>query len=695
MQLSNPPKKNYMYKSTIFYFLLLGLLSFSFFLFNSSYQETVNYTKATDRTNKVHAYLQELSRQLHNAAIIHPELLRINDSLKTNKFFFADRNSVIAPLSNLRSIVVDSVNVRITNKLHDMILPELYWIINSNVPDSMIHHPTSPHLLKLRSIDSLINAGIIRELFLLDLNNKKLDHAIVREKILMISFIVLTSILLLFAILGVSKQKKETKKKENELEIVFNRINDAVVSVDSEWKYTFLNDSALRTHPMGRKETLGRVIWDVHPEMKGTIFWDKYHEAMITKKVIEVESYYVPMDTWFSVKIYPSDDGLTIFYKDITQKKRADKQLLESIKEVEDYKFALDETSIVAITDHRGAITYVNEHFCKISKYSSEELIGKDHRIINSGFHPKDLIKNLWHTIANGKIWKGELKNKAKDGTVYWVDTTIVPFLNNQGKPYQYIAIRTDITERKANESRLLEMNANLQKHAKELAMSNADLEQFAYVASHDLQEPLRMVTSFLTQLEKKYTNIIDEKGKKYIAFAVDGAKRMRQIILDLLEFSRVGRTEDDKEEVDMNSLIEEIKILFRKQVEESNAVITLDKLPVINNYKSPIRQVFQNIIGNALKYTKDKSGCKIHVSVEDKKNEWQFCISDNGIGIDPEFHNKIFIIFQRLHNKDEFSGTGMGLAITKKIIENQEGKIWVDSEEGKGCNFYFTILKK
>ena len=205
----------------------------------------------------------------------------------------------------------------------------------------------------------------------------------------------------------------------------------------------------MATHPSGREQTLGKIIWDVHPEMKGTVFWDKYHEAMLTKKTVEIENLYDPMGIHFSVKVYPSADGLTIFYKDVTGNKKAEQQLLQTVKEVTDYKFALDESSIVAITDQKGIITHANQNFCKISKYAVDDLIGQDHRIINSGYHSKEFIRNLWVTIANGKIWKGELKNKAKDGTIYWVDTTIVPFLNEEKKPYQYVAIRADITERK------------------------------------------------------------------------------------------------------------------------------------------------------------------------------------------------------------------------------------------------------
>jgi len=643
--------------------------------------------------------------------------------------------------------------------------------------------------------------------------------------------------------------------------------------------------------------------------------------------------------------LYDDDEKLLGFSKitrDITEQKKAEEQkeeisielekkVRENAQELFAYKYALDESAIVAITDQKGIIKHVNENFCRISKYNEHELIGKDHRIINSSYHSKAFIANIWHTIANGKIWKGELKNKAKDGSYYWVDTTIVPFLNEQGKPYQYIAIRSDITEkkeleellkrattlariggwevdlikntvywsditrdiyevdagfepdmksginffkegedretfgkvideavntgasndielqivtakgkvkwvriiveaefvqgrclriygsfqdidvrkkaeiesvqalgerntilesiddaffavdknwivtywnkmaetvlltpketilhhnlwdvfsgsvgsesykkyheavetgqaahfedyypvlekwyeisaypastglsvyfkdkteRKASEIRLKELNANLEKHIKELAISNAELEQFAYVASHDLQEPLRMITSFLTQLERKYGNVVDDKGKQYIHFAVDGAKRMRQIILDLLDFSRVGRMEDDLEEVDFNKLVNEILVLYRKPIEELQAIINIDNLPVMPTYKTPVRQVFQNLISNSLKYHNKNGPPVITISCRETKTQYQFGVKDNGIGISSDYFDKIFIIFQRLHNKDEYSGTGMGLAIAKKIIENLGGKIWVESRESEGATFYFTLKK-
>ncbi|MEJ7692643.1 PAS domain S-box protein [Daejeonella sp.] len=253
----------------------------------------------------------------------------------------------------------------------------------------------------------------------------------------------------------------------------------------------------------------------------------------------------------------------------------------------------------------------------------------------------------------------------------------------------------TDITERKLADKKLAEISVTLQKHAKDLAMSNEELEGFAFVASHDLQEPLRMVTGFLGQLEQNYSDVLDARGKKYIHFAADGAKRMRQIILDLLEFSRVGKVEDEESDIDLNEIVREIILLCQSQIDETNAIIKFEKLPTLITYKTPLRQVFQNLISNALKYHKKDRTPAITISAEESEAFWQFAVSDNGIGIEEEYFNNIFVIFQRLHNKDEYSGTGIGLAVCKKIILNLGGKIWVESEEDKGSTFYFTIPKK
>ena len=287
-----------------------------------------------------------------------------------------------------------------------------------------------------------------------------------------------------------------------------------------------------------------------------------------------------------------------------------------------------------------------------------------------------------------------ETFNSHNTGECWHAVTSFSPIININGSITGVACFSKDITELRNAYAKVEEMNKILQNKVKELARSNNELEQFAHVASHDLQEPLRMVTSFVSQLEKKYGGIIDDKGKKYINLAVDGARRMHQIILDLLEFSRAGSTENNLEGVDLNQLIDEIKIIFSKQFEEKNATINAARLPVIYTCKVPVRQVFQNLVNNALKYSRKNTSTQIDITFKEFEKHWQFAVSDNGIGIAGEYFDKIFVIFQRLHNKDEFSGTGIGLAITKKVIENLGGKIWVESEEGKGSTFYFTLLK-
>jgi light-regulated signal transduction histidine kinase (bacteriophytochrome) len=251
-----------------------------------------------------------------------------------------------------------------------------------------------------------------------------------------------------------------------------------------------------------------------------------------------------------------------------------------------------------------------------------------------------------------------------------------------------------DITERIQKEIVLKELNGQLNTRAVQLATSNAELEQFAYIASHDLQEPLRMVTSFLSQIQKKYEPQLDEAGQVYIRFAVDGAVRMRQIILDLLEYSRVGRQQYQFEKIDTREMLKEAFRMYTNVITEKKILVSYESVPDIIAAKMPIQQLFQNLIGNAIKYQQPGNIPEIKISATDNIDHWQFIVADNGIGIDQDYFNKIFVIFQRLHSKDEYSGTGIGLAICKKIIDNHQGKIWVESTPGKGSTFFFTIPK-
>jgi len=224
-----------------------------------------------------------------------------------------------------------------------------------------------------------------------------------------------------------------------------------------------------------------------------------------------------------------------------------------------------------------------------------------------------------------------------------------------------------------------------------ELARSNAELQQFAYIASHDLQEPLRMVTSYLQLLERRYKDRLDESANDFIDYAVEGATRMKTLINDLLAYSRIETREKSFERIDCNNVVKQAIANLQLAINENQAVITWDGLPELAADSTQLIQLFQNLIGNAIKF-RGANSPTIHISAELQNEKWFFRIKDNGIGIGPQYAERIFVIFQRLHSRTEYPGTGIGLAICKKIIERHDGKIWVESEPGKGAAFCFTL---
>ncbi|OGS69586.1 MAG: hypothetical protein A3F91_02555 [Flavobacteria bacterium RIFCSPLOWO2_12_FULL_35_11] len=353
--------------------------------------------------------------------------------------------------------------------------------------------------------------------------------------------------------------------------------------------------------------------------------------------------------------------------------------LKRKVKEIADYKYALDESSIVAITDQKGIIKEANNNFCTISKYTREELIGQDHRIINSGYHPKEFIKDLWTTISGGKIWRGEVKNLAKDETIFWLDTTIVPFLNEDGKPYQYMTIRSDITSRKKAEDKLQAVNK--------------ELEAFSYSVSHDLRAPLRAINGYAEILNEDYGTKLDDEGKRITEIIRDNATRMGILIDDLLSFSRLGRKEIQMTEIDMNEMVERVMIELNKSMTH-HAKIKIDKLHEVKADYGLLRQVMFNLISNAVKYSSKKKNPIVEISSEEKNGEIIFSVKDNGAGFDMQYADKLFGVFQRLHSQDEFEGTGVGLAIVQRIISRHKGRSWAEGKVNEGAVFYFSIIK-
>ena len=293
--------------------------------------------------------------------------------------------------------------------------------------------------------------------------------------------------------------------------------------------------------------------------------------------------------------------------------------------------------------------------------------------------------------LGKAVVWQEETTypTGTKTGVV-----TVTPILDKEGNCVRLVGSVKDITEQKISELRLKDLYDQLEQRAAQLQISNTELERFAYVASHDLQEPLRMISSFLQLLEKRYQGSIDEKGRDYIRYAVDGSLRMKYLINDLLNYSRVSTSRQKLEQVHIDVVIKDVLQNLSLRIEEKQAVIKTSSLPLLSMAdKTQMIQLFQNVIGNALKYSGDKQPL-IEIDAVDKEDEWLFSVKDNGIGFDERFADKIFVIFQRLHNRSEYSGTGIGLAICKKIIDRHGGKIYAESVPGEGSTFFFTIKK-
>lgn len=360
---------------------------------------------------------------------------------------------------------------------------------------------------------------------------------------------------------------------------------------------------------------------------------------------------------------------------DISNRKKAEVHLKESIKDNTDIRFALDQSTIVAFTDAKGIITSVNDKFCEISKYSREEIIGKDHSILNSGLHSKEFFKDLWRTIGEGRVWKGEIRNKAKDGTLYWVDTTIVPFLNEIGKPYQYVAIRNDITERKKTEETL---------HRQDKL---AAVGQLAAGVAHEIRNPLTSMkgyAEFLTLDEK------DPERLEFMNIILDEIERVNSIVEDFMVLAKPKMIE--LEEKNVVPVIKNVVSLLEFEARKKHVRLSFEcehEIIQIECDENRLKQVFLNFIKNGIEAM--PNGGELHVRTMIHDNNVQISIQDTGVGIPKE---KLKSLGEPFYTTKK-NGNGLGLMVSFKIIENHNGKVFVESEPNKGTTFNIVLPAK
>jgi PAS domain S-box-containing protein len=370
---------------------------------------------------------------------------------------------------------------------------------------------------------------------------------------------------------------------------------------------------------------------------------------------------------------------------DITERKRAEQALYDS-----EARFR----SLTALSsdwyweqDEKFRFTLVSRGIQDSIGISPEDFFGKtrwDSPMI--GVTETEAAAHKALLAAHRPFEEFEYGRMGPEGQVRYISASGEPIVDEQGRFRGYRGVGRDITQRKT-------ADAALRLAHDELARSNAELEQFAYVASHDLQEPLRMVASYTQLLGKRYGDRLEGDAKEFMAYIVDGAGRMKQLIEDLLAYSRVGTRGREFRSVKLEAVFERARTNLRVALEESGGELTHGPLPEVEGDEMQLVQLLQNLAGNALKFH-GEAAPRVHVSALEREHEWEIAVQDNGIGIDPQYFERIFMVFQRLHDKGQYPGTGIGLAICKKVVDRHHGRLWVESAPGRGACFKFTLPK-
>ncbi len=471
------------------------------------------------------------------------------------------------------------------------------------------------------------------------------------------------------------RAEEALRESGEKLRTMFDSTNDSFIITDLETNVVDVNEATLRTFGYSKEELIGKKGFDlIAPEDLEKAMEPMSQALEAGKPMDRMELSIIcgdgrKLETDFSISALHDSAGNTTGFvaaaRDITERKRAEEALRESEEKL---RTMFESTSDgILVTDPTLSIIQTNEAAARMLGFASKEaMVGQS---------------ALPYMSAGTRGPAGAEDNG--DGKVQ-VEFSVSQLRDSFGNTSGFIAVARDVTERKKAE-------AQLKKMLQDLERSNAELEQFAYIASHDLQEPLRMISSYTQLIGRRYKGKLDADGEEFIEYAVDGATRMQDRIQALLTYSRVGTRGKEFEPIDCEDVLNEALANLQVAIKKSDAVITHDPLPTVTADGIQMVQLFQNLIENGIKFH-DQNQPQVHISAKEQDEDWLFSFRDNGIGIDPEYKDRIFLIFKRLHAKGEFAGTGVGLALCKKIVERHGGKIWVESEVGKGATFCFTI---
>ncbi len=452
----------------------------------------------------------------------------------------------------------------------------------------------------------------------------------------------------------------------------------------SDFVYLGVNDAFERL--TGLKDVVGKKVSEVIPGIAQSSpeLLQTYGRVAMTGQPERLETYLAALKTWFSIAVYsPAKDHFVAVFDNITERKRGEEALRESEDRLRTMADSIPQLAWVAKAD--GFIYWYNRRWYEYTGTTPEQMEGWGWQSVHDPNMLPAVMEQWQASIATGQPFDMEFPLRSADGKFRQFLTRGVPLKDAQGRVVQWCGTNTDISERAAAE-------AVLRQTAEELARSNKELEQFAYISSHDLQEPLRQVRAFVQLLRDRHADKLEGSAAEYLQFVYDGASRMSDLVQGLLAYSRVGARDARHESTPCQQALDAALSNLQLSIAESQACITHDELPTVMAERTQLTQLFQNLIGNAIKFRQDGVAPRIHVACRREGRQWLFGVKDNGIGIDPEHYGKVFLIFQRLHGRERYPGTGIGLAICKKIVEQHGGKIWIDSKVGEGSSFCFTL---
>jgi len=502
-------------------------------------------------------------------------------------------------------------------------------------------------------------------------------------------------------ITGISAALRESSAREEkarrEAAQVLESVSDGFVALDPDFRFTFLNAAAERMVGRQGHELIGKTFWDFYPASLGTVVEREFRLAMESRKPVSFERYYEPWQRWLQMQAQPHEGGgLSVYFHDITERRQQEEQVARLNRELEQ---RLEELRTIlkvapvglAITnDLLGAEIRANAYLEELlgaqagSNVSLKGPAGGSYSFFQDEreVRPEELpIRKVLRECSAAP--PAEYRLVRADGKELFVLLQANPLLEPDGKVFGAVGAYTDITANKRIEKSLWLANRSLERN-------NADLEQFAYAAAHDLQEPLRNLIGYTELIARRHGDKLDADGASLLEVVISSGARMQTMIRDLLAYCQAVDPASPAHLTDTNDVVQAVLANLRAGFEECGGAVECGMLPSVRIPEAQLMQVFQNIIGNAIKY-RSTAPPRIRISASQQADEWVFAIQDNGIGIRPEYADRIFGLFRRLHGV-EIPGTGIGLAICKRIIDHHGGRIWVESQEGAGATFYFAL---